>query len=90
MGKVEVGGNWSYIDELDGVPLKDGERLRVQWPDGSITEETCGVENGTFKYTDMGHEGTGSDVKAYLTIQVRGIEARYYLRHGAVEVERCS
>lgn len=88
MGTVKVGGDWAYIDQLDGISLKDGERLHVKWPDGTITIETCAIDRDTFTYNEMGHEGKGPNHKAYLAISYKGVEVRYYLRHSSLLVGR--
>lgn len=88
MQPVTRTSNWGYWDELDGKALVDGERIVVQWPDGSLTAEECRVEKGVHYYRDHGHDGTGPDDKAFLVVNVRGVEARIYLYESGVLCER--
>jgi hypothetical protein len=71
--------NWGYMDSLDGWTLVDGEVLRLQWPDGTVTTETIGVELGTMRYSDHGHDCTGPDHKAYITTTHHGHTQRIYI-----------
>lgn len=64
--------DWGYWDELDGRALEEGERLVVEWPDGSTTTEVCHVRKGVFNYNDHGHPGTGPDNVAFVNATVRG------------------
>lgn len=43
MNKVKRINNWSCWDELDGVELKNGEKIKVRWPSGKETIETVCV-----------------------------------------------
>lgn len=77
--KVVRVSNWGYWDSLDGhTELPQGD-YRIQWPDGAVTIETVFIETGTYRYMDMGHEVTGKNNKAYVTVLWHGVEARLYV-----------
>lgn len=91
MSPVVVRSDWGYYDALDGVDLKDGEPVTVQWPDGSRTPEVVEVESGR-----TGHRGLGNcddDIGfSYARIVVihHGVEARIRLLDSGCLVERRS
>lgn len=78
MKKVTIYSNWCYVDVLGDDykdVLRDGEELRVQWNDGSITNEKILVESRVDHY--HGHGG-GDDIttsKAYIQIKYKGNSA---------------
>lgn len=77
---IETGGDWSYIDKLDGQVILDGEWVEVLWPDDTVTKQPIRMYYGSFKYNDMGHEYTGSDEQAYLTAVLHAVQVKIYLR----------
>jgi len=77
MTKIEVRSNWGYFDALEGRDLRPGECLRIEWPDGSTTEETIGVEDHGYESSREGHI---SSMKAYVKVLVRGAPAKVWLR----------
>jgi hypothetical protein len=88
MEKVKLGGDWCYEDVLAGKALRDGEQVRVQWPDGSVTDETIRVERRPYQVSDMGRSYPSKDDHAYIETAVRGALARTYLRKSELLVER--
>lgn len=83
---IEVYSNWCYIDRFDGTDLHTGDRLEIQWPDGSQTGEKIRVHDDSFAYGDMGHTCTGLNRRAYVERTVHGITVRLYLRQEGVTV----
>ena len=88
MQKVIKEGNWGYWDTLNKIPLKDGEKLIIQWPDKEKTEEICRVRNGTYIYSDMGHEGRGPDDVAYIFVKVHNLNVEVPLAQKGILCER--
>jgi hypothetical protein len=80
MKPIFVRSNWGYWDALGTADLKDGERLRIEWPDGTVTTETIHVDKGTFSYSDHGHESQGPDHKAYVERSVAGALVKVWFR----------
>lgn len=81
MNRIERESDWGYWDTLDGVRLKDGERLRIRFLDGTESEHMIRVDHGTFTYSDQGHQGTGENHRAYVVAVARGESLRQYI-HG--------
>lgn len=77
---VELTSNWGYWDQLDGETLKDGELLRIEWPNGTVEELPVRVRDVGCTIHDMGHQYTGQDIRAFVEKVVNGkavlIEAR--------------
>ena len=77
MQKITVRSDWGYFDELAGKDLKDGERLRVRWPDQSVEEVVIevvrgekrgwgGMEEGyswTYAYAKINHHGAVGKIR---------------------------
>ncbi len=63
------------IDTLDGHELEDGERLRVEMPDGSEREQEIVVKESSEHYSEQGgHGGDAPISKAYFVDLVNGVE----------------
>jgi hypothetical protein len=77
MERITVRSNWGYFDALEGSDIKDGDRLRVEWPDSSVTDETAIVKDEGY---DSSHEGHIPDTVTYVEVWVRGAPARVRLR----------
>lgn len=88
MNPVENYSQWGYWDRLDGTNLTDGEPVTVRWPTGEETPERIDLDKKTFIYGDMGHDCTGQDHQAYVTVLVRGVQARIRLYESGCLVER--
>lgn len=79
--KVVRESSWGTVDKLAGVPLTDGERIEVRWPDGAVTQETARVdrvtktvsEQGSLQSTPITHQ------RAFLRVDVHGAPARVRL-----------
>jgi len=74
MNKVEVYSNWCYLDALEGIPLKEGEQLRVKWPDGEITEEKVVLESSSYRMMDHGSPCDIGTSKAFVEATVKGVK----------------
>lgn len=74
MKKIERYNNWCEIDRLDGVDIKDKERLRVKFPNGEILEITVSVFFSSYEISDMGTPYTIPCYKAYLETKWKGQE----------------
>lgn len=55
---ISYNTDWCEIARIDGVDIKDGERLRIQFPDGLIGEFTVHLEHCDYETNDMGHRVT--------------------------------
>lgn len=88
MQKIIKESNWGYWDTLNGIPLKDGEKLIVQWPDKEKTEEFLFLRKGTYTYIDMGSHGTGPDNVAYVVVNVHNLNVEIPLAQDGILCER--
>lgn len=80
MKPVAQVSNWGYFDALDGVTLQEGDQLRVQWPDGTITEETCRIHRASTRTQDHGHDVDLPFESAYVEKTYRGVSVPVWLR----------
>jgi hypothetical protein len=85
MNEPTLYSNWGYWDHLDGVELREGERVRVQWPDDTVTEETIRIEARDHEENDHGHRVTIPDRWAYFEKRVAGLTGRVYIRTAKTE-----
>ena len=83
-----VYSQWCYIDSLDGKPLKHGEILRIQWPDGSWSKERVVLEHGFDTINDMGHNCEIVVDRAYVEVGHRGAKTKVRLGEAAKSAER--
>ena len=90
MKTIETHSNWCYIDRLDGKDIEDGESVRVEWPDGTITAERLRLKKERFPYNDHGHTYDGDNWRAYIEVTVHGLRVEVWLRDTAVKLERSS
>lgn len=74
MAKITKRSNWGYWDELDNTVLKDGEKLRVTWPDETTEIITVKVIDSGSTMSDHGHPFYCADVKAFAVVTVHGVE----------------
>jgi hypothetical protein len=88
VNKVETYANWGHWDRLDGSNLKDGERVCVQWPDGSHTEETIRLIKGKVPIQDHGHVSDYDDHRAQIVVLYRGAAVPVPLRKSDLLLER--
>jgi hypothetical protein len=89
MKNVETYSNWCEIDQLDGVTLKDGEWLRVKWPDGTKTRAKVRVEQTSYRISDMGSPCDIPVSKAFVRVPYKGASARIRLaEHKDIKCER--
>lgn len=86
MSKVVTRRDWHCIDELDNVPLREGEALRVLWPDGVVEALRVRIDEKSEHYQEHGGGSTIVTKKAYASILYHGAESRVYL--SGVEAER--
>jgi|SRR6185369_3517450 len=89
MKKVITYSNWCEIDQLDGKPFKDGEWIRVQWPNGNKTRAKVHVENTSYRISDMGSPCDIPVSKAFVRVPYKGASARIRLaEHKDILCER--
>ena len=70
---IYVGGDWSYRDMLGDKPLEHGERLKVEFPDGTVETHTIEVEDVRDQsYSDHGHNYPMRVTKAYIKLEHGG------------------
>lgn len=70
--KITTGGNWSVEDQLGGRTIRDGERLRVRFPDGTVEELRAVVESSSHADSDMGRDITIPVHRAFARIDYHG------------------
>ncbi len=75
-GRVEVYSNWCSIDQLDGVALQNGDRLRVRWPDGREEVVAVTVVDESYEGSDHGHSCRIFVSRAYHSFAHHGVIAR--------------
>ena len=75
MKKVEIYSNWCYCDSLDGIVLKDGERIKVQWPDKTTSKEVVHIEDCSYTGSDHGHPCDIKVTKAYVKTLCKGVKS---------------
>ncbi len=74
MQKITTDRNWREVDQLDGKDLRDGEYLRIMWPDGTYTNQTVKIESSSYNVSEQGQRD-GYDVPvrhAMVPIKYRG------------------
>lgn len=54
-----VGGSWAYYDQLDDYVVQHGDRLQIQWPDGTKTEHVASVHE---YHTSVSEQGGSTQV----------------------------
>lgn len=64
-------------DVLDGIPLTDGERVRVEWPDGSVETRRIIIVAKTEATPD--ETSTATTTKAYVRVPYHGATGRVRL-----------
>lgn len=79
MSKIIHVSDWSEWDELDGERLKNGEKLRIEWPNGRITEEEILIHEGSTYCSDHGHGSWYPATYSYLNKHVNGVPVRVHL-----------
>lgn len=75
MKKVEIYSNWCESDSLNDIILRDGEKIRVQWFDGTITEEQVTIMCSSYNVSDHGSIYAVPIDKAYIQVFYKGIPA---------------
>ena len=75
-------------DTLEGYHFNDGDKIKVQWKDGSITEEIVFCEVKDVIIPAVGNFAVGSDAKAYIDVNYKGNTIKVYLRNLDVLCER--
>jgi hypothetical protein len=80
--------DWCDIDRLDKIPLENGERLQILWPDGSKQYITIEVIKSSFEYGDMGHIYSGPRSKAYYNTKYNGLKITIPLCDKRILVKR--
>lgn len=80
-GRVEFVGEWgSGTDDLNGKTLEHGERLLIEWPDGTSEHVivTVRVTGGTV--SDHGHVYPTSTWQSYVVVDHHGASVEVPLR----------
>lgn len=65
--------NWGDWDQLDGKTLEDGEKLRVEFPDGTIKDIEVTMVKSTYDVSDMGTPYTCKSELAYIRSSIFGV-----------------
>lgn len=72
-GSLSSAGTASNRDQDPAMRLKNGDKVKVKWPDGKVSNEVVNIREYTNTVYDMGHQ---YDVKAefgFLKSKVRGM-----------------
>jgi hypothetical protein len=88
MNKVEVYSNWCYLDQLDGKTLENGEKIRVQWPNGEETQESVVVKKHSYMISDMGSPWEVWVSEAYVHGSIHGAQSLVRLTGDGILCER--
>lgn len=88
MKSVTRYSNWGYWDQLDGVTLKEGELISVQWGDGTVTKESVVIREYNTVTSDHGHMCDIPHVEAYVKTSVHGTETLIRLYNNNLLCER--
>lgn len=75
MKKVEIISNWSYCDGLDGEILRPGDKLLVQWSDGSRSEHLVQIKDRSYTSSDHGHPCEIGVTEAYISVPFKNVES---------------
>lgn len=76
MNRIECYSNWCWIDRLDGVDLKHGERLLVRFPDGHELPIECVIEQKTVPISDHGSRFDATSSRAFAEIYFHGVPCK--------------
>lgn len=71
--KIDQNRNWCEIDQLGGMPIRDGEWLEIHWPDGSVTSERVKLRITKRTVSDMGHNCDIPVRQAGVTVNYHGV-----------------
>jgi hypothetical protein len=88
MKSIHTTSDWNELDVLNGKEIKDGEYLKIQWPDGSCETRRVSVEKRSYEEDDMGHSCTIPVHKAFVYVEYRGVRFKAYLANRKIKVER--
>lgn len=83
MKPITVRSNWGYYDQLDGKDLEQNERLRIQFPDGHISEHRTLLD----RHVSEGRDPIGISL-AFINVLYFGAECQVYLRQAGILAER--
>jgi hypothetical protein len=76
MMPIVTESNWGSTESLDGLQLQIGEPLRIQWPNGSITETAIAISVRHETVSDHGHPAQVSYHEAYVVIDYHGAKVK--------------
>lgn len=79
MPAITVYSNWCYFDRLEDRDLEHGERVAVQWPDGSTTEHDVEIVRSHTPIMDHGHNYDAPIKEAFVSLDHRGTSVRVRL-----------
>jgi hypothetical protein len=88
MNKVKTDHNWREVDILDEEEIQHLERLRIQWADGTVSEEIVEVHKSSYTISDHGSPWEVRVSKAYIPINYKGITALVRLAGQNILAER--
>lgn len=74
--KIKTYSNWCEIDQLDGTDLQHGEKLKIQFPDGSEEDHFVEVRQYQSYVEDMGRGTYIPNSEAYVTLKYNGFKIR--------------
>lgn len=79
MTTITTNKNWCSIDQLDGKDLEHGEKLKLQWPDGTVERVQIIVKKRTVGNRDPIEEREAfvekSIHRVIVLVPVKGLKA---------------
>jgi hypothetical protein len=75
--KKSSAGTWGHEEQDQSFRLKNGDKLVVKWPDGTLTNEVCKIVSVTNTVHDHGHEYTVKSERLYFAMKKFGAKVEF-------------
>src|SRR5271170_6694423 len=72
MKPIYIDNSWNTKDCLDGKALEAGENLEIEWPDGTISQDTIFVNSRTEKHHCQGADEEHITSQAFVHRYING------------------
>jgi hypothetical protein len=72
--KITTYSNWCDIDYLGDFELLEGDKLYINFPDGSTEKITVSIINRSYDVSDHGKPYTVQSSRAYWKTTVKGVK----------------
>jgi hypothetical protein len=70
--KKSAAGTWGHEGQDQSFRLKNGDKLEVRWPDGTLTQTRVRIAEVTETVFDHGHEYPTRSENLYLRSEMKG------------------